>query len=243
MKRFIILAITLVFITIGNQMTAQVQTKEKVAIAQKTTLNYLLWLPTGYTKEKSKTYPLLIFLHGTGERGDSLDLVKKNGPPSFLDKRPDFPFITVSPQCPGSTKWMWIVDELQLMLEQLQLKYRIDPERIYLTGLSMGGFGTWAWACSRPGQFAAIAPVCGGGYIHYSYELKNTPVWAFHGDADDVVPVKCSIEMVEAVNAVGGSARLTVYPGVGHDSWVNAYQDEELFKWLLAHTRQKEKVN
>ena len=237
MKRYIFLLFTILLTGMIQRAEAQTQTHEKASIVRKTTLNYLLWLPADYKKEKSKTYPILIFLHGTGERGDSLNLVKKHGPPSFVENHPDFPFITVSPQCPDTTKWMWILEDLQAMLEQLLVKYRIDPDRIYLTGLSMGGFGTWAWACSQPNQFAAIAPVCSGGYTHYAYELKTTPAWAFHGDADNVVSVKNSIDMVEAVNAVGGTARLTVYPGVGHDAWVNAYKDEELYKWLLEQRR------
>ncbi len=237
MKRFIILLFTLFFIGMIQPVTSQTQTKEKATIVRKTTMKYLLWLPADNKKDKNKTYPLLIFLHGSGERGDNLELVKKNGPPSFIDNRPDFPFILVSPQCPKD-KW-WNTEDLQLLLEKVKHKYRVDPARIYLTGLSMGGFGTWAWACSYPNQFAAIAPVCGGGDVQFARELKNTPVWAFHGEADPVVPVKRTIEMVEAVNAKGGSARMTIYPGVGHDSWVNAYNDEELYKWLLGKTREK----
>ena len=220
-----------------QHVEAQTQTKQKVKIVRKTTLNYLLWLPADYKKDKSKTFPVLIFLHGSGERGDSLEAVKKHGPPSFVENRPDFPFITVSPQCPEGT-W-WVTEDLQVMLEQLLTKYRIDPHRIYLTGLSMGGFGTWAWASKKPDQFAAIAPVCGGGDIQFAGNLKNTPVWAFHGEADPVVPVKRTIEMVEAVNSAGGSAKMTIYPGVGHNSWENAYNDPELYKWLLQHTKKK----
>ncbi len=218
-----------------QHVVAQNQTEQKISIVRKTKLNFLLWLPGDYKKEKQKTFPLLIFLHGSGERGDSLDLVKMHGPPSFVENRPDFPFITVSPQCPKGTRWN--AEDLQVMLEKLITKYRIDPARIYLTGLSMGGFGTWAWACKNPDQFAAIAPVCGGGDVQFARELKNTPVWAFHGEADPVVPVKRTIEMVEAVNEKGGSARITLYPGIGHDSWVNAYNDPELYKWLLEHVR------
>lgn len=235
MKKYFSLFLILVSIAMISQVKAQVQSKQKVKIIRKTTLNYLLWLPADYKKNKKETYPILIFLHGSGERGDSLDLVKMHGPPSFVENRPDFPFITVSPQCPKGKRWN--TEDLQVMLEKLMHKYRIDPARIYLTGLSMGGFGTWAWACSYPNQFAAIAPVCGGGDIQFARELTSTPVWAFHGEADPVVPVKRTIEMVEAVNAKGGSARITLYQGVGHDSWVNAYNDQELYKWLLEHVR------
>lgn len=225
----------MISVTAGLRGFAQIQLKEKATIIRKTTLEYLLWLPADYKKEKNSTFPLLIFLHGSGERGDSIELVKKHGPPSFVENRSDFPFITVSPQCPIGT-W-WNIEDLQQMLEQLLLIYRIDKSRIYLTGLSMGGFGTWSWACKFPEQFAAIAPVCGGGDLQFADELKSTPVWAFHGESDDVVPVKRTVEMVEAVNANGGSAKMTIYPGVGHDSWVNAYNEEELYKWLLQHIR------
>jgi predicted peptidase len=235
MLKYIILSFAILLTAMNQQVVAQPQTKEKTKIVRKTTINYLLWLPSDYKKDNSKTYPLLIFLHGSGERGDSLELVKLNGPPSFVENRPDFPFIMVSPQCPKDT-W-WNTEDLQLMLEKIKHKYRIDATRIYLTGLSMGGFGTWAWACSYPNQFAAIVPVCGGGDIQFARELKTTPVWAFHGDADPIVPVKRTIEMVEAVNTNGGSARMTIYPGVGHDSWVNAYNETELYTWLLEHVR------
>jgi predicted peptidase len=237
MKRLTLLTVTLLLLSINQNVVAQMQTKQKATIVRKTTLQYLLWLPADYKKVKHKTYPLLIFLHGSGERGDSLELVKKNGPPSFIDNRADFPFIAVSPQCPADSRWE--TEDLQALLKKLLTKYRIDPERIYLSGLSMGGFGTWSWACAYPDQFAAIAPVCGGGDIQLAKRLKNTPIWAFHGEADPVVPVKRTIEMVESVNASGGSARMTIYPGVGHDSWVNAYNDQELYKWMLEHSKKK----
>jgi len=237
MKKYTLIIFTLVLMSMIQHSTAQTQTKEKASIIRKTTLNFLLWLPSDYKKEKNKTFPLLIFLHGSGERGDSLELVKKNGPPSFVENRPDFPFITVSPQCAEGSRWN--TEDLQIMLDQLLAKYSIDRDRIYLTGLSMGGFGTWTWACTYPDQFAAIAPVCGGGDIQFADELKNIPVWAFHGETDPVVPVKRTVEMVEAVNVKGGSARMTIYPGVGHDSWVNAYNDEELYTWLLMQSKKK----
>lgn len=237
MKRLAFLTIVIILLSTNQHVIAQMQTKQKATIVRKTTLQYLLWLPADYKKVKYKTYPLLIFLHGSGERGDSLELVKKNGPPSFIDNRADFPFITVSPQCPADSRWE--TEDLQGLLKQLLDKYRIDPDRIYLSGLSMGGFGTWSWACAYPDQFAAIAPVCGGGDIQLAKRLKNIPIWAFHGEDDPVVPVKRTTEMVEAVNASGGSARMTIYPGVGHDSWVNAYNDQELYKWMLIHSKKK----
>lgn len=237
MKKYLILSILSFVVIVNQHVMSQVQTREKTKIVRRTSLNYLLWLPADYKKDKSKTFPVMIFLHGSGERGENLDLVKKNGPPSFVENRPDFPFILVSPQCPEGT-W-WEIEDLQAMLEKILDKYRIDRSRIYLTGLSMGGFGTWSWACKYPDQFAAIAPVCGGGEAIFADELKNVPVWAFHGEADPVVPLKRSVEMVEAMNANGGSAKITIYPGVGHDSWINAYNDQELYKWLLSNKKSK----
>jgi predicted peptidase len=213
----------------------QMQTVEKSPITLKTSLQYLLWLPADYQKNKKEKFPLLIFLHGSGEIGNNIELVKKNGPPSFIEQQPDFPFITVSPQLPHGSRWD--VTQLQLLLVNILKTYRVDTTRIYLTGLSLGGFGTWDWACAYPKQFAAIAPVCGGGDVQFADELKSTPVWAFHGEDDPVVPARRSIEMTEAVNKEGGSAKLTLYPGVGHDSWVNAYNDKELYKWMLSLTR------
>jgi len=235
MKKYFILFLITIIAAMIQHVNAQPQTKQKAKIVRKTTINYLLWLPADYKKDKNKSFPVLIFLHGSGERGDSLDLVKMHGPPSFVESRAEFPFITVSPQCPKGT-W-WNIEDLQAMLEKLLSKYRIDPARIYLTGLSMGGFGTWAWASQYPHQFAAIVPVCGGGDMQFAGKLKNTPAWAFHGELDPAVPVKRTVEMVEAINAAGGSARMTIYPGVGHDSWINAYNDPELYTWLLEHVR------
>jgi len=237
MNRIFLIPIILILITMSQHVTAQKQTTEKAVIQRNTTLNYLLWLPGDYKKDKTTTFPLLIFLHGSGERGNDLEKVKVHGPPSFVEQQPDFPFILVSPQCPENS-W-WVAEDLQVMLEQLKTKYRIDTDRIYLTGLSMGGFGTWNWTALYPNQFAAVAPVCGGGDIQFAQKLKNTPVWAFHGESDPVVPVKRTVEMVEAVNATGGSALMTIYPGVGHDSWVNAYNEAELYKWFLSHTKKK----
>jgi len=237
MNKYLHIALIFLLALVYQESVSQTQTNEKVMLTRKASLNYLLWIPKDYSSDMSKSFPLLIFLHGSGERGENLELVKTHGPPSFVENRPDFPFITVSPQCPNGT-W-WDVENLQAMLDQLRSKYRIDTSRIYLTGLSMGGFGSWSWACKYPGQFAAIAPICGGGDIQFAGALINTPIWAFHGETDPIVPVKRTIEMVEAVNKNGGSARMTIYPEVGHDSWIKAYNDPELYTWLLGHTLTK----
>lgn len=231
-----VIVLSAVFSVIG-EVSAQSQTKEKTMVVRKTRLRYLSWFPSAYNTHKDQQFPLLIFLHGSGERGTDLEKVKAWGPPSFVESRPDFPFIVISPQCPEG-QW-WKIEDLDLLLAQLLKKLRVDSDRVYLTGLSMGGYGTWEWAYTYPGRFAAIAPVCGGGEPIMAEELKLIPVWAFHGQDDPVVPVQGAIEMVEAVNKAGGDAKLTIYPGVGHDSWKNAYTEDGLYKWLLSHTRGK----
>lgn len=195
--------------------------------------HYLLVLPEGYSASTSR-WPLLVFLHGSGERGNELGKVKNNWP-RIIDQCPDFPFIVAAPQCPEDDEWDEDVP-IALVNDVIE-RARVDGDRIYVTGLSMGGHGTWAVACAFPDRFAAIAPICGGGSTSLASRLVRVPVWAFHGENDAVVPLEATREMVDAVNAAGGSAKLTVYPGVGHDSWVNAYNDPALFRWLLEHKR------
>lgn len=195
---------------------------------------YLLYLPADYAKGDKKR-PLMMFLHGAGERGDNPGLVKKHGPPKLIEQGKSFDFIIVSPQCPNNVWWPEQIDILISLLDEVEAKYRVDTDRVYLTGLSMGGFGTWRLAERYPQRFAAIAPICGGGEFYAAYRLKNVPVWAFHGAKDKVVPVEKSKEMVEAVNAAGGDAKLTVYPEAEHDSWTQTYDNPQLYEWFLSH--------
>ncbi len=197
---------------------------------------YLLFLPEGYG-EKQRRWPMILFLHGAGERGDDLRKVKKHGPPKIVAKRKDFPFIVVSPQCPQDDWWPEKVEVLIHLLDDIVARYDVDTDKIYLTGLSMGGYGTWALASAYPDRFAAIAPVCGGGSRYMARKLKDIPVWAFHGAKDKVVPLKESEEMVSAIKKLGGNARLTVYPDAGHDSWTETYNNQELYDWFLRHRK------
>ena len=206
------------------------------------TCRYLLFLPEGYG-EKQQRWPMILFLHGAGERGSDLKKVKKHGPPKIVEKQKDFPFIVVSPQCPVDDWWTEKVDLLINLLDDIVVKYDVDTERIYLTGLSMGGYGTWALASAYPERFAAIAPICGGGKRFMAYRLKDVPVWAFHGAKDNLVPLKESEEMVNAITNRGGDARLTVYPDAGHDSWTATYDNQELYDWFLEHRKSKKKNN
>jgi predicted peptidase len=198
-------------------------------------LNYLLFLPENYEKDANTKFPMILFLHGSGERGDDLNKVKVHGPPKIVDSKKDFPFILVSPQCPANGWW----DSFQLitLLDEIQSKYRVDPDRVYLTGLSMGGYGTWDLVQRYPTRFAAIAPICGAGNPVMVRRFKDVPAWVFHGDADPTVPVARADEMVEALKKVGAEVKYTRYPGVGHDSWTATYNNPELYTWFLAHKR------
>ena len=195
---------------------------------------YLLSLPEGEPIEKGRR-PLLLFLHGAGERGDDLNLVTKHGPHKILAQRPDFPFILVSPQCPPQ-RW-WDTEMLNHLLDEVIAKHDADTTRVYVTGLSMGGFGTWGLAIEYPERFAAIAPICGGGSPYLADRLRKVPVWAFHGGKDEIVPVIESQRMVDAVRKAGGDARITLYPEAGHDCWTETYNNPALYSWLLSHRR------
>ncbi len=205
-------------------------------ITKNLSCEYLLFLPEGYSKNK-KDWPLILFLHGAGERGSDLNKVKVHGPPKIVEKQKDFPFIVVSPQCPKDDWWTDKVEVLIHLLDDIVDRYNVDSERIYLTGLSMGGYGSWALAAEYPERFAALAPICGGGNRIMAFRLKNVPIWAFHGAKDNVVPLKQSEEMVEAIKARGGNAKLTVYPDAGHDSWTETYNNKELYDWFLKHRK------
>ena len=185
-----------------------------------------------YTGEK---LPLIIQLHGAGERGkggEDLALVDTHGFPHIL-KEKDYPCIAIMPQCPKDTFWAARVESIVSFVEHLIREYPVDPSRVYLTGLSMGGFGTWYTAMAKPRLFAAIAPVCGGGMSWNAGMLKKIPIWAFHGAEDKVVPPRNSDEMVEKLRSIGADITYTRVDGVAHNVWENAYT-EELLLWLLS---------
>lgn len=204
-------------------------------------LEYLLFLPKDYGQDSKKKWPLVLFLHGAGERGDSLDLVKIHGIPKIVEEQPDFPAIAVSPQCPQEGWWgaELQLDALEGLLDQVTKKYRVDRDRVYLTGLSMGGYGTWALAMRQPKRFAALVPICGGGDSTRACLLKDVPVWIFHGAKDDTVPPEESQRMYEVLKACGADVRFTLYPEADHLSWVPAYADPELYKWLFQQRRKR----
>jgi predicted peptidase len=195
--------------------------------------SYLLFLPQTYDKQDK--WPLIVFLHGAGERGDDLNLAKKHGPPKNVEKQADFEFIVVSPQVPANQRWE--ADKVMKIVDSLSKSLKIDASRIYLTGLSMGGYGTWSTAAKYPDRFAAIVPICGGGDPESAEKIKDIPCWVFHGAKDTAVPLKASEDMVDALKKAGGEPKFTVYPEAGHDSWTESYNNPELYKWLLAQQR------
>ena len=196
---------------------------------------YQLFLPQGAWDE-TQAWPLIIFLHGSGERGTDIDKVKVHGPPKHADADPHFPFIVISPLLPAEEDWD--LAKLSRILDHAIATLPVDPARIYLTGLSRGGHATWRWAAAEPDRFAAVAPVAGRGDPSTACALKEIPVWAFHGDRDDVVLPEGSFAMTRAIRACGGRmSRLTIYPDLGHNAWDPAYADPALYLWLLSHRR------
>jgi predicted peptidase len=207
-------------------------------------LKYLLFLPKDYNAKSSTRWPLILFLHGVGERGADVRKVAIHGPPHYVADHPEFPFILVSPQCPVGEHWS---NEILLaLLDEVTRTYAVDPRRIYLTGLSMGGYGAWELGLSYPEKFAALAPICGGGQLvtvmlssrDKPQALKTLPVWVFHGAKDPVVPLEESQRMVDALKKVGvKEVKFTNYPDTGHNSWTKAYDDLELYSWFLNQER------
>ncbi|MDX1943810.1 MAG: prolyl oligopeptidase family serine peptidase [Pirellulaceae bacterium] len=204
-------------------------------VEKSTTIRYWLALPKSYAADDQKQWPLLLFLHGSGERGNSLDVVKKHGPPKLVAAGKELPFVVVSPQCPADARWNSA--ELAKLVEHLANTLRIDRRRLYVTGLSMGGSGTWSLLAEQPTLFAAAVPICGRGDAAAAEKIAQTPVWAFVGDKDRAELVENNRELAAALKKAGAKAELTVYPGIGHDSWTETYDNPKVYEWLLSHER------
>ncbi|MGB7324067.1 MAG: prolyl oligopeptidase family serine peptidase, partial [Rubripirellula sp.] len=220
-------------------------------------LKYRLLKPAAYDPEKK--YPLVLFLHGAGERGDDNKAQLKHGAKEFAraDRREQFPAYVVFPQCPVGSRWVESPWDLASgrgefartpstpmkatleLVDHLIATESVDPDRVYVTGLSMGGQGTWFAAAAKPKRFAAMLEVCGGGDPSWAEDYAGIPVWGFHGQADKVVPIGRGREMIVAL-AQGGhhpELRFTEYPGVGHDSWTRTYSRDDVFEWLFSQSK------
>ena len=197
---------------------------------------YIRYLPKDF--DENKKYPLVFYLHGAGERGKNLDIIALHGYLQYVkEEKEDYPFIIVAPQCPDGKYWGCFTESLLGFLDFICEELPVDRSRIYLTGISMGGTGTYMLAMAAPEKFAAIAPVCGSGICWYAGALKDTPTYIFHGDCDIVIPVNESVSMLRSINLNGGNAQIEIYNGVGHNAWDIAYKGDKLYKWMLEYKR------
>jgi predicted peptidase len=237
MKKLFVIFLTLIPVSLFSQKDSLRQTicKLDTEITVTVKLQYLVYLPPAYKNDNNK-WPLVLFLHGAGERGEDFGFVKRLGPPKLVEQGKDFPFILISPQCPMGQRWD--VRELSTLLDEVESIYRVDESRVYVTGLSMGGEGTWKLIMAEPNRFAAAAPVCGRSGSSYldACKLKDLPIWIFHGAMDDVVTLDESVRMVKALEQCGNDVKFTVYPKANHNAWDETYNNEELYKWLLEHS-------
>jgi predicted peptidase len=222
-------------------MHQQTETLDR-EIVKRVSLRYLLWLPPNYSANTAQSWPLILFLHGRGERGDELPCVARYGLARRLAEGFALPAIVVAPQCPAESDWTLHDDALLALLDDMAAKYPVDESRVYLTGLSMGGRETWRLAGAHPERFAAIAPICGRRpdglrSPEDARRLRDLPIWVFHGALDQVVPIEESDSIVAALRDYGADVRYTVYPHAGHDSWTQAYAEPELYSWMLGLRR------
>jgi predicted peptidase len=200
-------------------------------------LDYVVYMPDGLSGE----LPLVLFLHGAGERGKNIDLVDIHGFTKQAKAGIDFPFILVAPQCPLERYWSEaeLVDGLIDIQKSCFIKFNVDTERFYVTGLSMGGYGTYALASKIPHKIAAALPICGAADLTTIHNMKKIPTWIFHGDQDQVVPVKNSLDAFEILEPINPNVHLTIYEGIGHDSWTETYQNPDVLDWMLSQRNQR----
>jgi len=197
-------------------------------------LQYLSYEPPGWGEE---VRPLVLFLHGALQRGSDIEKVAEVGIPHSIERGKNFAFVAISPQCPDGASWDAQTTLLTQLLDEVIPKYKIDPRRVYLTGVSMGAMGAWSLAAANPDRFAALISVCGGGNPSTAERLKALPTWAFHGDEDPVVPVAKTQAMVDALEALSAPVKVTIYPGAGHEIWDQTYENPEVLDWMFGQRR------
>ena len=211
--------------------------KETVSVEN---LQYYLYFPKEYEETENDKFPLLLFLHGGGEAGGTLEDLKTNGPPKLLAEGKEFPFLILAPQNPYKRKW-WNTRAVMQLMDTIIESNRVDIDRIYLTGLSRGGSAAWELAVQYPDKFAAMAVVCGMTPVPYAAWInKKLPIWVFHGTEDKSIPISESQNMVNKLEEMGYDVTFTKYDGVGHNAWVRAYNTQELYEWFMNQKRTKE---
>lgn len=233
-----------------NKPQDKMQTPHKFSktVTKQIGCEYLVSLPKNYDAKSKEGFPTILFLHGAGERGTNIWVATTHGPSKYAVDHPDFPFILITPQCPAGETWS--TEVLSALLDEVTKKYRVDESRLYLTGLSMGGYGTWELALAYPEKFAAVAPICGGGnagpivLARNGYDakraaaLKNLPFWVFHGAKDPVVPIEESEHLINALKQLKiNELEFTVYPEAQHNSWTETYNNPKLYEWFLKYQR------
>ncbi len=202
------------------------------AVTKDAYLNYL----ESYPLEQKEKMPLIVYLHGSGSRGQELFKMGHVGPIGEILAERELPAIVIAPQCHADT-WFELFSTLLEFIDDYRHHADVDIDRVYLCGISMGSYAAWQVAMSRPDWFAALVAVCGGGMCWNAARLKDMPIWAFHGARDNVVLPEESIHMVAKINAIGGNAKITIYPNVEHNSWENAYADNEMWNWLFSQKK------
>jgi predicted peptidase len=228
---------------------SNVETGQHAFFSENAQRHYLLFLPANYGRDPQKQWSLILSLHGSGTRGKNIENLKFEALPQILDFTPDFPFIVLSPQLTNAdNEDFWtrkkVVDSVFTLLDEVQSTYAVDLKRVYLTGISIGGNGTWAYGLEQPERFAALVPVMGffgdtsGFFVPDNIcDLKDVPIWAFHGARDSIVPIEAEQSIVDALTACGGNIQFTVYPDGDHDISGRVYNNNpELLDWLSSQS-------
>lgn len=223
-------------ILLGLSSVSAQQSAHKVELKPVLEMQYLLYLPDGYESESEAEFPLLLFLHGGGSSGDDLEMLKRNGFAGKIEEGRSFPFMVLSPQNPHPRKF-WNETALITLLDQIEEEYRVDRSRVWVAGLSRGGYGAWRMAIQYPERFAALVAVCGETPDHYAKWLGDMPIWVFHGEDDRSISIRESDEMVAALRKNGNPVRYTKYPDTGHNAWDKAFSDPELYTWLMVQKK------
>jgi predicted peptidase len=200
-------------------------------------LNYIVNLPNNYDEKANELFPIILFLHGIGERGNDLTLVKKYGIHRYIDKI-DIPFVIISPQCHTNNFWETHINDIELLLQDIKKKCRVDIRRICLVGVSLGAYGAWNFVMQRPELFSSIVSIAGGAMLHkYANLISHIPSYIVHGELDKEVNVSESIKIYETLVNVGGKVELNVIPNIGHEICTKIFENNELYKWIENNTK------